>query len=1032
MANRLPVLNEYPQVPSEIQAFVNALEQAGFIGDIDISYGGRMVAATDNSIYQQIPQAVLYPKSQHDVRCVFRTAARTQFKGIRFSPRGGGTGTNGQSLTPGVVIDLSRYLTKVLELNIAEGWVRVEAGIVKDQLNAVLAEHGYFFAPDTSTSNRCTIGGMIATDASGQGSLIYGKTSDHVLGLRSVLVSGEELRGEPVSVAKATALAQQDNAEGAIYRQVLASCKELRPQIEAKFPPLNRFLTGYDLAHAYNPAQDSIDVSRLICGAEGTLALVTEAKLNITPSPNFKVLVNVKYQDFSDALRHAPALVEARATSVETIDSNVLDLARKDIVWHAVEDLLTDVPPYRMGGINILEFTAVNREEIGDKVKNLLNQLQSLDPKQSGVIGYQICRDKASIEKIYAMRKKAVGLLGATKGKAKPVAFVEDTAVPPEKLANFIMEFRALLDSYGLHYGMFGHVDAGVLHVRPALDMQQPESETLVREISDKVMQLTARFGGLMWGEHGKGYRSEYGPEFFGEQLFNELRKLKAVFDPNNRLNPGKICTPIGSHESLVSVDARKRGWFDRQIPLAWQTQFQGAMDCNGNGLCFSFDANTAMCPSYRATGDRRFSPKGRATLLREWLRLRATNSVTEDDNTRIDAVAANAPLASAKQKPQGIWQNSRLPKITTDNELDFSHQVRAAMDTCLACKACTSQCPVKVDIPSQRANFYADYHQRYRRPLRDYLLLHSERTLARLSKMPRLANIVSQNPVSRWLLKKTLGYVDAPRFSVPRLTRQMSKQKYLTLADLSLKAEQGTYNANDYVLVIQDVFTSAFNAEVVRDFMSLCRKLEKEPVLVPFLPNGKTAHVKGFLAEFAKVARYTAEQLATLSRTLGAPMVGLDAATTLCFRDEYRKAEVPRANEFNVLLSHEYLTEVFASMEIAPKNVSNEQQKLVMLPHCTEQTALPGVAKAWQSLFAQVGIPVTAPAVGCCGMAGTFGHELEQQTTSATIFAGSWQPHLESNDQVIASGFSCRCQSERLQHRTLLHPVQSLLHAMP
>ena len=1029
MANRLPVLNEYPQVPGEIQAFVNALEQAGFIGDVDISYSGRMVAATDNSIYQQLPQAVLYPKSQHDVRCIFRTAARTQFKGIRFSPRGGGTGTNGQSLTPGVVIDLSRYLTKVLELNLAEGWVRVEAGIVKDQLNAVLAEHGYFFAPDTSTSNRCTIGGMIATDASGQGSLIYGKTSDHVLGLRSVLVSGEELRGEPVSVAQATEIAQQQNAQGAIYRQVLASCKDLRPEIEAKFPPLNRFLTGYDLAHAYDAEQDTIDVSRLICGAEGTLALVTEAKLNITPSPNFKVLVNVKYQDFSDALRHAPALVKARATSVETIDSNVLDLARNDIVWHEVEDLLTDVPPYRMGGINILEFTAVSREEIGDKVKRLLNQLQELDPKQSGVIGYQICRDEASIQKIYAMRKKAVGLLGATKGKAKPVAFVEDTAVPPEKLADFIMEFRALLDSYGLHYGMFGHVDAGVLHVRPALDMQQPESATLVREVSDRVMQLTARFGGLMWGEHGKGYRSEYGPEFFGEQLFNELRKLKAVFDPHNRLNPGKICTPIGSHEQLVSVDARKRGWFDRQIPLQWQAQFQGAMDCNGNGLCFSFDANTAMCPSYRATGDRRFSPKGRATLLREWLRLRAASNITESDTH--NAVAANAPLPVAEQKPQGFWQNSRLAKVAADNDADFSHQVREAMDTCLACKACTSQCPVKVDIPSQRANFYADYHQHYRRPLRDYMLLHSERTLARLSKTPRLANLMSQNIISRWLLKKTLGYVDAPRFSVPRLARQIGKQNYLTLNELVQKSEQGTYNANDYVLVIQDVFTSAFNAEVVRDFMALCRKLEKEPVLVPFMPNGKTAHVKGFLAEFSKVAHYTAAELAKLSRTLGAPMVGLDAATTLCFRDEYRKAEIPRANEFKVLLSHEYLSEVFASTKVTVTKADQAEQGLVMLPHCTEQTALPGVAKAWQRLFAKVGVQVDTPAVGCCGMAGTFGHELEQQATSATIFSSSWQPHLERNDQVVASGFSCRCQSERLLKRELMHPVQTLLRAI-
>lgn len=1016
MANRLPVLHKYPQVPSETQAFLLALEQAGYIGDIDMSYAGRLVAATDNSIYQQLPQAVLYPKSQQDVRCIMRTAARPKFRGVRFAPRGGGTGTNGQSLTPGVVIDLSRYLTKVLELNVAEGWVRVEGGIVKDALNAVLAPHGYFFAPDTSTSNRCTIGGMIATDASGQGSLVYGKTSDHVLALRSVLANGEVLTSAPVDISEAEALASENTVIGNIYRQVLASCRDLRAEVEAKFPPLNRFLTGYDLAHAYQPESEQIDVSRLICGAEGSLAIVTEAKLRITPSPQYKVLVNVKYQDFADALRHAPNLVQARATSVETVDGNVLDLARNDIIWHQVEDLLTDVPPYRMGGINILEFTALTQAEIGDKLKHLINQLNALDVKQSGVIGYQICREPSSIEKIYAMRKKAVGLLGATKGRAKPVAFVEDTAVPPEHLADFILEFRALLDSYGVHYGMFGHVDAGVLHVRPALDMQQPESSSLVREISDQVMQLTARYGGLMWGEHGKGYRSEYGPEFFGEQLFTELRKLKTAFDPYNQLNPGKICTPLASNEALVSVDAKKRGWFDQQIPLAWQQQYQGALDCNGNGLCFNFDSAAVMCPSFRATGDRRYSPKGRATLLREWLRLRS--------NAQESTAADNAPLGSSPLKAQSMWQNVKLPKAVESNH-DFNHQVRDAMDTCLACKACSSQCPIKVDIPSQRAQFYADYHQQYRRPWRDYLLLHSEKLLPRLGKMPWLANMLSQNSLSKALLAGTMGYVDAPAFSSPSLVRRIRKEKYLDIKALANLAEQGTFNANDYVLVVQDVFNSMFNAEVVADFMALCRLLDKEPVLLPLMANGKTAHVKGFLPEFTNAATTTAATLADYARRWGVPMVGLDAATTLCYRQEYRKFNIPRSNEFNVLLSHEYLEQVITKPLLhAP---SNSDSNIRFLPHCTEQTALPNTQKVWQALFTKVGLQLATPSVGCCGMAGTFGHEQEQQATSAKIFADSWQTHLATPGTVLASGFSCRCQAERLAQQPLLHPLQYL-----
>lgn len=1026
MTSRLPVLNDYEQVPEETQAFISALEQAGYIGEVDFSYAGRMIAATDNSIYQQLPQAVLYPKSQNDVRCIFRTAARAQFQGIKFSPRGGGTGTNGQALTPGVVIDLSRHLTRVLELNVEEGWVRVESGIVKDQLNAVLAPHGFFFAPDTSTSNRCTIGGMIATDASGQGSLIYGKTSDHVLALRSLLVSGDELRTEPVSVAEAERIAKSDDVIGRIYQQVLHSCKDMRNAIEDKFPPLNRFLTGYDLAHAYDPKSERIDVGRLIAGAEGTLSIVTEAKLKITPTPNFKVLVNVKYQDFEDALRHAPELVKARATSVETVDSTVLDLARNDIIWHQVKDLLTDVPPYRMGGINILEFTGIDQADIGNKLKALCNQLAGLDPQTTGVIGYQICREESSIQKIYAMRKKAVGLLGATKGKAKPVAFVEDTAVPPERLAEYIMEFRALLDSHQLKYGMFGHVDAGVLHVRPALDMQNPESSQMVRTISDQVMRLTARYGGLMWGEHGKGYRSEYGPEFFGETLFTELRKIKAAFDPLNRLNPGKICTPWESKETLVSVDARKRGWFDRQIPLTTQQQFQGVMDCNGNGLCFNFDATSPMCPSYRATSDRRYSPKGRATLLREWLRRLAKADYSTDSKTLAE---------------KGLLANSRLSKPA--NTDDFTHEVKQALDTCLSCKACSSQCPVKVDIPSQRAIFYAHYHETFKRPLKDYLVLSSELNLLKLARFPRLGNLLASNPLSKALQKYWVGYVDTPKFSVPSLPKQITKHQYMSIADVRAKAESLAFDANDYVFVVQDAFTSAFDADVVNDFMQLVRAMGKEPVLLPYEANGKAAHVKGFLQSFTRIATNTSARLAELYEEFRVPLVGLDAATVLCFRDEYRKENIPRSNDFTVLLAHEWLhdnRDVLATL--AAKNSAAENiGDVKVLAHCTEQTALPNTGKAWQDIFAAAGLNVESPAVGCCGMAGTFGHEIENQKLSRTIFDLSWQRFFSerapankqtakevANGTVLATGFSCRCQAARYTAEQPKHPIQQLL----
>jgi FAD/FMN-containing dehydrogenase len=513
----LPHLDHQSLISPLYKAFSQALSSLSFSGDINCQYSARLAVATDNSVYQQLPQLVLHPRSIEDVQIITRLAKQEKFNDIKFSARGGGTGTNGQSLTPGVVVDLSKYMNRILEINVEENWVRVEAGVIKDQLNDFLRPHGFFFSPDCSTSNRATLGGMINTDASGQGSLVYGKTSDHVLALESVLANGDLLSTSPMSITQAETLANEPSSLGCIVKQVLASCRDKREKILEKFPRLNRFLTGYDLENVFNDDMSTLDLSRIITGSEGSLVFVCEAKLNLTPIAKYKTLINIKYDSFDSALRHSPFLVEAKATSVETIDSKVLNLAKKDIVWHQVSDLITDVEGQVMDGLNVVEYNSEDAQEIEQQVQALTVKLDEEIAANKGVIGYQITSDLASIGKMYTMRKKAVGLLGNTEGNQKPLAFAEDTAVPPENLADYIVEFRALLDGYDLQYGMFGHVDAGVLHVRPALDMCDPEQEKLLRVISDKVVALTAKYGGLMWGEHGKGYRSEYSPAFFGD-----------------------------------------------------------------------------------------------------------------------------------------------------------------------------------------------------------------------------------------------------------------------------------------------------------------------------------------------------------------------------------------------------------------------------------------------------------------------------------------------------------------------------------
>lgn len=1013
----IPQISQAPGLVQLVLTFLESLKEQGFTGDTATSYADRLSLSTDNSIYQLLPDAVLFPRSTADVALIARVAGEARFSTLVFTPRGGGTGTNGQSLNQGIIVDMSRYMNRILEINPEQGWVRVEAGVIKDQLNAYLKPFGFFFSPELSTSNRATLGGMINTDASGQGSLVYGKTSDHVLGLRAVLLGGDILDTRPMATALAETLAQAQTPEGRIYQQVIERCREQRALILEKFPKLNRFLTGYDLRHVFSDDMQTFDLTRLLCGAEGTLAFITEARLDITPIPKVRRLVNIKYDSFDSALRNAPFMVEAQALSVETVDSKVLNLAREDIVWHSVKALITDVPDKDMQGLNIVEFAGDNAELIERQISSLCERLDGLmTQQQGGVIGYQLCNELSGIERIYNMRKKAVGLLGNAKGRAKPIPFVEDTAVPPEHLADYIVAFRALLDSHGLSYGMFGHVDAGVLHVRPALDMCDPQQEMLMKQISDEVVALTARYGGLLWGEHGKGFRAQYSPEFFGETLFNELRRIKSAFDPHNRLNPGKICTPLDSHDEMMQVSAVTRGVYDRQIPLTVRNDWRGAMECNGNGLCFNFDARSPMCPSMKITRNRIHSPKGRATLTREWLRLLAEQGV--------DPLVLEKQLPENRLSLRALISRTRNSWHANKGEYDFSHEVKEAMSGCLACKACSTQCPIKIDVPNFRSRFLQLYHTRYLRPVSDHLVAAVESYAPLMAKAPKTFNFFLQQPWMREMSKTHIGMVDLPLLSAPTLKQQLSGHPAMNMTLAQLETLNEAQRAN-CVLVVQDPFTSFYEAKLVSDFVKLIEKLGYRPVLLPFSPNGKAQHVKGFLQRFARTASKTADFLNRIAK-LGMPMVGVDPATVLCYRDEYRQTLGEARGDFHVQLVHEWLQTVVA--ERAVQNASGEAWYL--FAHCTEVTALPSTPEQWRDIFSRFGAKLENINVGCCGMAGTYGHESKNLDNSLGIYGLSWHPQLQKlpRQRCLATGYSCRSQVKRVEGNGMRHPLQALL----
>jgi len=991
------------QVPPRL---LDCLREGGFAGDIEAGAASRSVFATDNSIYQVTPSAILFPKGAADLKLIATVLSRPEFREIAIAPRGGGTGTNGQSLTSGIAVDCSRHMNRILEIDPVRRVARVQAGVVKDQLNRALKPYGLFFAPELSTSNRATIGGMISTDACGQGSCLYGKTSNHVLGLRVILTDGTDWWSRPMDDTQLSeAMARQDRI-GEIHKTVEQIAREKREYIEAVFPKLNRYMTGYDLAHIIRE-DGHFDLNAILCGSEGTLAMIAEAELNLLPIPKHTALINIRYGDFNAALEDARTLATLKVASVETVDETVLSLAKKDIVWTGIAHFFPEADAVPANGINIVEVLADDEAGLQRKLAEVTAALD--DGADVGRLGHTIARGHAEVEAIWTMRKRAVGLLGNVDGPVRPVAFVEDTAVPPENLAAYIREFRALLDGAGVSYGMFGHVDAGVLHVRPALDLTRDDNVPMVREISDAVVALTRKHGGVLWGEHGKGVRSEYVPEFFGD-LYPSLQEIKRAFDPENRLNPGKIATP--GAEPLSKIDeVPLRGTSDRIIGNEVRAAFDNAAYCNGNGACFDFDEMSPMCPSFKATGDRRYSPKGRAMLMREWLRLLAEKGI---DPRRQAA-------ASRRRNPVGGLALRLVNSLNPRNRSDFSHEVREAMDTCLACKACAGQCPVKVSVPAFRSKFLELYYGRYLRPLKHPLVAAIETTLPLMARVRPLYNMLASSQFGR-LTTGIIGLRGLPALAARSFASE-AKRLGLAVATRGCLARMTAEHRRTVVVFVADAFTAHFDPHVALAAIGIARKLGFEPMLAAPHVNGKALHVHGYLGRFEETARITSSYLEALA-DFGVTLVGIDPSMTLAFRSEYRSVPGLSLNAV-VALPQEWLAMVLGDKQ---RQSSDSRKRYTLMVHCTEKTNAAASIGQWKSVFRVLGIELLVAETGCCGMAGTFGHETRNRALSEELYAMSWRPVIEkagSDEIVMATGYSCRSQANALSGQSLSHPLE-------
>jgi FAD/FMN-containing dehydrogenase/Fe-S oxidoreductase len=1003
----LPRLDPRATLEPVVAAFLEALAGEGFSGDIRTDYATRLTAATDNSIYQLLPAAVVFPRTQRDVANALRLIDEPRFHKVALTARGGGTGTNGQALTNGVVMDVSRHMRAILKLDLVAGYVDVEPGVILDDLNRYLQPHGVYFPANLSPSNRATLGGMIATDASGEGSRLHGKTSRHVRELEVVLRGGLVLETARLSGAELEAACARDDLIGGAYRLAREIATTQREEIVRRFPKLLRYMTGYNLAHMASADGQVVDLGQLIAGSEGSLGVVTRARLQLTHFAKHRALFVLRYPSFDDALAGSAWLVGTDPGSVETIDETVLSLARGDIIYDQVRKFLVDPEGVHTRAINLVEYTSDHQHEVQGKVDALLAAMAARSGLAGTPHGYSLTWQPGERESLWNLRKKGVGLLGNAPGPRKPVPFVEDTVVPPENLQAYVREFRAVLDAEGLRYGMFGHVDVGCLHVRPALDLKDPADEARVRRITDAVTALVTKYGGLLWGEHGKGFRSELVPHHFGPVLYRELQRIKALFDPRNQLNPGKIATPSTGKFVLATIDGPTRGALDRRIAKPDLEELSTVISCNGNGQCFDSHNDSIMCPSSKITLDRIHSPKGRATVMREWLRLLSERGL------QATALLRGRDRLSFFSR---FWQSLRSAR----REPDFSHEVYDAMQGCLACKACATQCPIKVDVPDFRAQFLELYHRRYNRPLGDYFTAQLESMLPLMARMPRMMNFLQQSAPGRLFLAKVAGIVDAPALD-PNTAHKRLASRHIPISDLS--ALRSLSKETRAVIVLQDAFTTFYEPAVLEAACVLLKGLGYEPHVFPYFENGKALHIKGFLHPFERIVQQNGALLRELG-ALGFPLVGIEPAVVLTYRDEYRKILGEDAG-FHVHLLQEWL----AKQPLAPFE-SPPVEPLRLFSHCTEQALVSRAPALWASVFSALGVPLEIVKTGCCGMCGVYGHEVSHQRESHGIFQLSWRGKIDparDRERVLATGHSCRHQVERILDFVPQHPVEVL-----
>ena len=946
-------------------------------GDVRFDPASRLLYSTDASMYQVEPIGVVIPRDAEDVQAAVEIARREQ---VALLPRGGGTSLTGQTVNRALVLDFSRHMRRVLEVNAEERWARVEPGLVQDDLNHHARPLGLLFGPDTSTSNRATLGGMLGNNSGGSHSIAYGLTVEHVLELTCLLADGTRVVFGEVTPEAFAVKGRLPGPEGRIYREVARLRATYADEIRARYPTHWRRVAGYNLNELVNGAARTpggppagpapLNMARLLVGSEGTLVTVLEAKVRLVPRPARTALDVIHYRDMQEALESSQSILETGPYAVELTDKVILDLARGNIEQAARMGFVQGDP----AAILIVEYAGGSDAEVRAKVE----ALEARRARERWGYASHVALDPGEQQSIWKLRKAGLGLLLGMKGDKKPIAFVEDTCVEPRHLPEFVPRFREIFAKHDTVGAYYGHCSVGCLHIRPVINLKTPRGLEQVRAIAREIFDLVFEFGGTMSSEHGDGRaRSPYLERMYGPRLVQAFRELKGAFDPEGRMNPGNIVASPGITEHL-RYGAGYTTWEPATLlDFSAQGGFAASIEmCNGVGACRKTLEGT-MCPSYMATRDEEHSTRGRANALRAVL---------------------------SGRLPPAEFTGRRLYEV---------------MDLCLECKGCKAECPANVDMAKLKYEFLHHYHAANGLPLRNRLFGRIARVNRLGARMPALVNWLSGLAPSRWLLEKAAG-IDRRR-PLPALAAETFTAWFARHAPPAA-APRGE------VVLFHDTFTTYNSPEIGRAAVGLLEAAGFRAVLVDRKCCGRPLISKGMLAEAREHAAWNVRRLAPYAAR-GVAIVGLEPSCLLTLRDE--SVDLLRTDEARAVARQSFLLEEFLLRERArglELGFAARGRRVLLHGHC-HQKALVGTGPTVAALR-WAGFEVEEVDSGCCGMAGAFGFEREHYDLSVTLGNRRLAPAVRAaaaDTEVVAPGVSCRQQIEHLAGRRARHPAEVL-----